>query len=238
MTTFQFSTATHVGRVRTTNEDRLLAQPDHGVWLVADGMGGHEAGDFAAQTIVDAAAGMPTCKTFAEQAKVLRQSIFQAHDSIRRATVARGNGPIGATVAAFLMKDQKFQCFWAGDSRLYRLRDDTLKMVTTDHSVVADLVQLGELSWEDARHHPQSNVITRAVGAYRSLELDVCEGSVQPGDRFLLCTDGLNTTVDHEALHATLSDTPLPEAADKLVKLALAGGGSDNVTVIVLDVTG
>jgi len=236
MRQFRFSAATHVGKVRAINEDRILALPDHRVWVVADGMGGHHAGDFAAQTLIDRIADTPCLTDPYEQAQALRWSILDAQNLIWRESITRQNGPIGAAVLAVVATEDRFLVFWAGDSRLYRLRDGNLKMLTSDHSIVADLVNLGELNWEEAAHHPQANVITRAVGADATLELDTVEATFRVGDRFLLCTDGLSNSVKLEAQRVALRQAPITKAADRLIQIALDGPAADNISAIVLDV--
>lgn len=224
-----------MGKVRSINEDSILVLPEQRTWVVADGMGGHAAGDFASQVVVDRVAMMPQSEDPTEQMQALRQSILQAHDFLLKEVEMRGAGTIGATVVALMISNAHFVCFWAGDSRLYRLRGDTLEMLTTDHSVVADLVQAGKLTWDEAEHHPQSNAITRAVGVGDVLELDKIRGTVERGDRFLLCSDGLNKYAGIEKLREALTGTPIETVTDKLMSIALDGGGADNISIIVVD---
>jgi serine/threonine-protein phosphatase Stp1 len=149
---------------------------------------------------------------------------------------ARDGGTIGATVVALMISDAHFVCFWAGDSRLYRLRDGVIEMLTTDHSIVAGLVLSGDLTWDEAEKHPHSNAITRAVGVGDVLELDKVRGALERGDRFLLCSDGLTKYAGFETLRAALQDTPIEMVTDKLLTIALDGGGGDNISFIVVDV--
>lgn len=235
MSRIRHNGATHVGKVRSINEDSILVLPEQRTWVVADGMGGHAAGDFASQVVVDRVAMMPQSEDPTEQMQALRQSILQAHDFLLKEVEMRGAGTIGATVVALMISNAHFVCFWAGDSRLYRLRGDTLEMLTTDHSVVADLVQAGKLTWDEAEHHPQSNAITRAVGVGDVLELDKIRGTVERGDRFLLCSDGLNKYAGIEKLREALTGTPIETVTDKLMSIALDGGGADNISIIVVD---
>ncbi len=230
-----FSSATHVGLERDINQDRLLALPEHRVWVIADGMGGHNLGDFAAQSVVDSAAEMALCQDPYKQAEILRKSLVNAHGAVRQESVRSSECTIGASVVALLVADTWFLCYWAGDSRLYRMRNQNLELLTSDHSLVADLVALGELSWGEATNHPQSNIITRAVGVGSALELDAVEGAIQRGDRFLLCSDGLVNSCELSALCLKLSVSPIAKAADNLVELALNGGAGDNVSVIAIE---
>ncbi|MFZ3582468.1 PP2C family protein-serine/threonine phosphatase [Loktanella sp. DJP18] len=236
MTLLRHTATTHIGKVRKVNEDSILSIPDQQVWVVSDGMGGHAGGDFASRTVVDSVATMPILGDPAEQMQALRRSILAAHDTILREIAARGGGTIGATVVALMISDAHFVCLWAGDSRLYRMRGGQIEMLTTDHSIVAALVLDGQMSWDEAEHHPQSNAITRAVGVGEALELDKVRGPLDRGDRFLLCSDGLTKYAGFETLANALRDTPIEVVADKLMAIALDGGGADNISIIVVDV--
>lgn len=233
--TLRHNAVTHVGRVRKLNEDSILALPEHRIWVVADGMGGHDAGDFASQTVTHAIAALPPNLGPAEMMQALRKAILDAHAQIIAEAARRGNGTIGATVVALILTFDHFAAFWAGDSRLYCLRDGALDLLTVDHSVVADLVMDGVMSWDEAEHHPQSNVITRAVGVGETLDLDKIRGEVKPGDRFLLCSDGLTKHADTAMLAEVLRREPMETVGDALVKMALDGGGADNISAIVID---
>ena len=236
MSTLRHNALTHVGHVRKINEDSILALPDQKIWLVADGMGGHEGGDWASQTIADMVAAIPEGLDAADRMKALRGAIQQAHAMILAEIEARGGATMGAAVVALMISDGHFVCFWAGDSRLYRTRGGEIELLTSDHSVVAELVHAGELSWDEAERHPQSNAITRAVGVGETLELDKIRGPLQPGDRFLLCSDGLNKYAGFEDLRQAMYGVPIETVTRKLVNMALAGGGADNISVIVVDV--
>lgn len=237
MTRLRHNAKTHVGHVRKVNEDSILALPDQGIWVVADGMGGHAAGDQASQIVVDAVATLPLDSDPGTQMQGLRQSIQTAHKSILQEIDARGGGTMGAAVVALMVSGQHFVCFWAGDCRLYRLRDGEIELLTSDHSIVAEFVKLGQMTWDEAEKHPQSNAITRAVGVGDALELDKVRGTVARGDRFLLCSDGLNKYAGFETLRKAMSGAPIETVSEKLLTIALDGGGADNISVIVVDVT-
>jgi serine/threonine protein phosphatase PrpC len=211
----RYSARTHVGRVRKVNEDSILALPEQGIWLVSDGMGGHTAGDFASQAIVEAVAMLPPGLAPAERMRGVRTAIHRAHDEIRDEAARRGASTIGATVVALILTDGHFVAFWAGDSRLYRLRDGDIELLSTDHSLVAALVLAGQMTWDEAERHPQANAITRAVGVGADFEVDKIRGDVSPGDRFLLCSDGLNKYADMATLTRILSATPIAPFAGK-----------------------
>lgn len=236
MTKLRHNAVTHVGLVRKVNEDSILALPDQNVWVVADGMGGHAAGDFASQTVVDAVTALPLDMEPADQMQALRQAIQSAHKTILAEIGARGGVTIGAAVVALMISGAHFVCFWAGDARLYRLRGGVIELLTSDHSIVGDLVRAGQLTWDEAEQHPQSNAITRAVGVGDALEIDKVRGEVERGDRYLLCSDGLNKYAGFDRLRDAMSGVPIETVTEKLLGIALAGGGADNISVIVIDV--
>jgi serine/threonine-protein phosphatase Stp1 len=232
----RYSVQTHVGHKRKVNEDAVLALPELNIWLVSDGMGGHAAGDFASRLITDMAAGIPQDLAPADRLQALRDTIQDAHRLIQKEAETQGFDVIGATVVGLLLADGHFAALWAGDSRLYRLRDGEIDMLTTDHSVVAVLVESGQMTWDEAEHHPQSNAITRAVGVGDVLDLDKIRGETAPGDRFLLCSDGLTKYATFEMLRQALSTQPIELICDHLIQIALAGGGADNITTAVVDI--
>jgi serine/threonine protein phosphatase PrpC len=136
-----------------------------------------------------------------------------------------------------MLAEEHFVAFWAGDSRLYRFRNGGIELLTTDHSVVAELVTSGEMTWDEVEALPQSNAITRAAGVGDTLTLDKIRGDILSGDRFLLCSDGLNKYAGFEALRRAVTGAPIETVSEKLVQMALDGGGGDNISVIVVDVT-
>lgn len=232
----RFNAKTHVGLVRKVNEDAILALPDQSIWVVSDGMGGHEAGDYASRLIADSIAMIPHGLDPAARMHALRDAIRAAHQIILQEAEARGRGVIGATVAVLMLANSHFVGIWAGDSRIYRLRDGQIEMLTTDHSAVAAYVLAGTMTWDEAEQHPQSNAITRAVGVGDEIELDKVRGEVQPGDRFLICSDGLSKYATFGILQEALRDYPIETVSDRLIQIALTGGGADNISVIVVDV--
>lgn len=229
-----------VGMTRTVNEDsyaeRLLA--DGGVWIVADGMGGHQAGDVASRMVVDTlqAIAQPTnLGALIDDAETRLQEV-----NLRLCQLAASSVPaqtIGSTVVALLWYRRQAACMWAGDSRVYRVREGVLERLTRDHTVVEELLAMHRLSPEEAVNHPESNVITRAVGGDRELCLEVRFAELCHGDRFLLCSDGLYNEVDAAEIRAALSQGDVAAAAHSLVRLALERGARDNVTVVVVEFT-
>lgn len=233
---YRYNAKTHVGLTRKINEDAVLALPDQDIWVVSDGMGGHEAGDYASRLITDSIATIPLGLDPGARMHALRDAVQAAHRIILQEAEARGRGVIGATIVALMLANRHFVAIWAGDSRIYRLRNGLIDMLTTDHSAVAALVLAGKMSWDEAEQHPQSNAITRAVGVGNTLELDKIRGEVQPGDRFLVCSDGLTKYATFGILQDTLASYPIETVSERLIQIALTGGGSDNISVIVVDV--
>jgi len=232
----RYSARSHVGYKRKVNEDSVLALPEENLWLVADGMGGYEAGDYASRLVADMVASIPPRLAPSDRLVALRDALARAHSVIRQEAAARGGGTIGTTVACLMLANGHFVGLWAGDSRIYMLREGEIQMLSSDHSVVADLVLAGQMTWDEAEQHPESNAITRAVGVGDELELDKVRGEAQPGDRFLICSDGLSKYATFAMLEKALSEMPIETVADQLVKVALDGGGADNISVIVVDI--
>jgi len=224
---------THVGLVRTQNEDRVLERPEAGLWAVADGMGGLARGEVASGRIVEA---LQVLDGFASPYGWLN-GVCQALQDVNRSLVAQaaaGAGPMGSTVVALLIHEGHYACVWAGDSRAYRLRAAELQALTHDHSLVQALVDAGTISADEARSHRQAHVITRAVGDIETLRLDLGNGAVAPGDLFLLCSDGLTGRVRDEEIAGALMTDGLDAAADELLTLALARGGRDNISLVLV----
>ncbi|MEY8830456.1 PP2C family serine/threonine-protein phosphatase [Sedimentitalea sp. XS_ASV28] len=236
MSEIRYNARTHVGHKRKVNEDSVLVLPERSIWMVSDGMGGHDAGDYASRLIADRVAMIPGGLNPTERMHALRDAIIESHDIILSEAEARGRGIIGATVAALMIARGHFVGLWAGDSRIYRLRDGQIELLTTDHSAVAELVLDGQMTWDEADQHPQSNAITRAVGVGDRLELDKVRGDALRGDRFLLCSDGLTKYATFAVLQSVLTREPLETVSDRLIEIALDGGGADNITAVVLDV--
>ena len=232
---FETGTATHTGRVREVNEDGLFADPDWGVWLVADGMGGHENGRLASATIVEEVSTIGHAVSAPDLLARFRDRIFRANAKLLQAAEHKGpNVIIGSTVAAVLVYGAHYACIWSGDSRIYLMRGDEIRQVTRDHTEVQELVDRGAVSAAEARNWPRRNVITRAVGIFDDPELDLVQGEIKPGDVFVVCSDGLTGPVeDAEILHhVDAKDAQV--ACDALINMALDRGARDNVTVIVV----
>ena len=229
------SSATDIGCVRALNEDALLERAEIGLWAVADGMGGHESGDFASRTIVEALGRLAPPRDAASFSRDVQWHIREAHEALREEAVRRdGAKTIGSTVVTLLVSGPGFICVWAGDSRLYHLRDGTLRQVSRDHSLVQEMVDAGSLEAAEAESHPHANVITRAVGASAELELETAHGTLLAGDRLLLCSDGLTRYVPDSEIAEILVSAEVKEAAGLLVHTALERRTRDNVSTIVV----
>lgn len=232
---WQSVSATHVGLVRKVNEDCILDRPDIGVWAVADGMGGHSAGDLASQMLIESLGRLRVPADLSTFVEFAEHNILAVND--RLLDLARFRQQvIGSTIVTLLMRDRHCAFLWAGDSRLYRLRDGQFEQLTTDHSQVEQYVQQGLLSREDAQFHPDNNLITRAVGATQSLFLDCDVAAMTPGDRYLLSSDGLDKHVMARDIADGLRRFDLPRCARHLINLALENGGTDNVSVCLVEV--
>ena len=230
--------ATHPGAVRDHNEDSFVDRPDIGLWAVADGAGGHESGEVAAAMLQAALDRIPAGLSAVEMVTQVRQAVTEAHDALRAEAARRGpRAIIASTIAVLLAQGEHIACLWAGDSRIYRLRDGALQQLTRDHSLVQEMVDAGVVRAEDADGHPRANVITRAVGAEADgLELDKATDRVQPGDRYLLCSDGLFKALAEPAVAMLLGlENPDASPVERLLHAALERQASDNVTAVAVE---
>jgi serine/threonine protein phosphatase PrpC len=221
---------THVGRVRRINEDRLLNRPDCRLWAVADGMGGHSAGDVAAETVIAALQALPADAPD----HIVEAALISANRAIHD-RVARSSQVSGSTVVALhIGGGDRATILWAGDSRAYRWRGGALAQLTRDHSVVQEMVDAGVLPADRAETHPQAHVITRALGTSDSVAIDRVGTDVRTGDVYLLCSDGLSREICDDALARTLA-LPIAHAACTLLADALAAGGKDNISFVLIE---
>ncbi len=235
---FECVSRTDVGLRRKINEDAVLVRTPRGLWAVADGMGGHEAGEVASAMVAEALSllhPVENLENFVEQAVVALGDVN--HRLIELARSDTGGRTIGSTVVGLAIRGREYRCFWAGDSRAYRVRAGHIVQLSRDHSLVQDLVEAGMLRADEAQHHPQANVITRAVGVTERLKIDMAGGDVRPGDLFLIASDGLTRVVEDAELAAELSSGPPAEVADRLIATVLARGAPDNVSLIIISVS-
>ncbi|MBV9734348.1 MAG: serine/threonine-protein phosphatase [Acidisphaera sp.] len=235
---FRSAGATHAGAVRSYNQDHYVNRPDLGLWAVADGAGGHQDGHVAAGMIAEALEAIPPGLGAGEMLAQVRHRMTETHDRLRAEAAQRaGQATIASTVVVLLACDAHFACLWAGDSRAYLLRAGRFTQVTRDHSLVQELVEAGAITAEQAERHPHANVITRAIGADVELELDKVTDRLLPGDRFLLCSDGVSKTLPEAELAAVLADLSDEPRPDRLIAAALAREATDNVTTVAVEVT-
>jgi protein phosphatase len=230
---FDTGAATHVGKVRKRNEDSYLAKPDTGVWAVADGMGGHDAGDVASATVVAALDTVVRPRSAAELLAQCGERIVSANARVRQIASERGGVMMGTTVAVLLVYDAHYACVWSGDSRIYLVRGGEISQISRDHTQVQQLVDEGAITKEEARHYPGRNVITRAIGVSDDPELEMENGGLRAGDVFILCSDGLTGHVTDDEILECARVGKAQEICDALIDLTLERGAHDNVTVVV-----
>lgn len=235
------------GQKRPGNEDACSIRADLGFFALADGMGGHAAGEVASQMAVDRiteeylAAGSDLLA-----ADALEAALVAATDAANRAIFERSQremdkAGMGTTLTtlALVPREKSYRIAHVGDSRAYRLRADTLQQLTTDHTWVQQQCQLGRMSPSAARHHPFSNIVTRALGIRADVDVDVVRGNVRPGDIFLLCSDGLTGVLDDPEVGGILAEAETAHiAVERLIDAANAAGGPDNITAVVVRIAG
>lgn len=230
-----FGSRTDVGCVRDHNEDSLLVAPP--LFAVADGMGGHAAGEVASEIAITV---LGEKAPHTPDAAALGRAVEDANRAvILAANEKRGRAGMGTTMTAAVLQKDRLVIAQVGDSRAYLLHQGRLQQLTRDHSLMADMIEAGRLTPEEARTHPNRSVITRALGSDPRMVPDLYEITVETGDRLLLCSDGLSSMVEDSAIESTLARTRDPQrCASMLVNEAIAAGGYDNVTVVVVDVAG
>ena len=232
---------TDIGRRRQLNQDFIyLSETPIGnlpnVFIVADGMGGHNAGDYASRCAVETVVDEIGASFEKSPSRILGGAIEKANTLIRRrAREDVAYSGMGTTMVAATCIGGYLEVANVGDSRLYVIRD-TIEQITQDHSLVEEMVRMGGLDKESARNHPDKNIITRAIGARDDIEPDFFSQELQPGDIVLLCSDGLTNMVDDEAIYHILKEgTSLKDRVEELVETANRNGGKDNISVIVIE---
>ena len=224
---------THRGLVRAQNEDSILTDPSGTLWAVADGMGGYGNGDIASEMVIDQ---LETIADDASPIEALVTEITRANQAVHLRAQADGFGQMGSTVVALMIQRAFAYVAWVGDSRAYLLRRGRLRMLTRDHSVVQLMVDRGELTGAEAEGHPESHIVTRAVGGDEDILVDTVSLPLMPGDRLLLCSDGLTRAVFEPLIESHLRAAETAETVCRaLVREALDNGAPDNVSVIVVD---
>lgn len=230
---FETGAGTDVGKVRKRNEDNYFVEPSLGIWAVADGMGGHEAGDRASETVVNALSTTGRATSAPDLLSRVQDRLLVAHDKMKELQAVR-SALVGATVVALLVYERFYACVWSGDSRLYRIRSRKIEQLSSDHSEVQELVDNGVLTKAEAQTWSGRNAITRAVGVHDELEVEVLHGDLRHNDTFVLCSDGLTNHVSDAEILSVAQSNHAEAACGKLIHLALERGGEDNITVIVV----
>ncbi len=227
---------THIGNVRKSNQDALILLPGaYDLYGVADGMGGHKAGDVASRMAVEKLKEMLGDQKPSEE--LLRAAIEEANRSIfETQKTSEDFTGMGTTVTVIWEDKRRMLLGHVGDSRAYRVRNGKIEQVSQDHSMVAELVRDGLITPEEALVHPYRNIITRALGADETVNVDILTLNKRKGDKFLLCSDGLSEYVRDNEMLDILLRMPMNEAADELLSMALEGGGHDNISLVIAEV--
>jgi len=224
----------HTGLVREVNEDACLEQPECGLWAVADGMGGHALGEFASRLAIRSLIDLPAPQSLEQYVDDARERLQSANRRLRSEAVLRDVPIIGTTIVALLASGRHCACLWAGDSRIYLYRAGRLRQLTRDHSQVEAARSRRDANSDDTLLRPPANLITRALGAEDTLEIDRATVEVVDGDVFLLCSDGLSNEVSELAIEQALLPGNCRQASQALLDLALQHGGHDNITAVVV----
>lgn len=222
----------HQGNRRTRNEDAVFCASHLGLWAVADGMGGHKAGDYASESIAQMLADLKLPDDLDECVDRIEDGMLEVNDHLRRhARIECDGNTVGSTVVVLVVRGEVGVALWAGDSRLYRMRGRSMSQVTRDHNPVSDLLDSGGVT-EDEAVNTDTHIITRAVGGQRDLHLDIAVFDVQPGDTLLLCSDGLYREIDAQLIYEALQHD-VDKAVTLLMDDALDGPARDNVSLVV-----
>jgi len=233
---------TDKGKVRSINEDAMLSRPDlllSGLWVVADGMGGHDSGELASRTLVQKLGKMSASPDFELLVQSALNSVAETNAELYQAAHQGAQQRVMGTtlVALALHASGRGVCLWAGDSRLYLLRAGRLERITKDHSHVQWLVDYGLISDEQARNHPNASVITKAIGADPEIQIDRADFSIVDGDTLLLCSDGITKELDDDEISVFLQDGSPQTAVEQLIAAAMERGGRDNSTAVCVHVS-
>lgn len=235
MTLWSSDFLSHCGLVRKNNEDSYLNRDDRRLWAVADGMGGHEGGQLSSQTIVETLKSVVLDHSCDHYVTTIKERIGYANQRLYQIASERfGGRSIGSTVAVLIGCERQVVCLWAGDSRIYRLRDGRLTLITRDHTLAEDMIANGLLTREEAHNHQASNQLTKAVGVLDQIDLERWSGPIRAGDLYLLCSDGLTKVVSDSEISDYLSRGSRRQMIRDLVRLVLQRGAPDNVTAGVV----
>ncbi len=229
---FESGAQTDPGLVRDRNEDSWFVDEARGVWLVADGMGGHTNGALASNRVVECVRTIGAAVSAPDLLARFTDRLMRANAELVKIS-AGSNEVLGSTFVALLVFGNHYACTWAGDSRAYLVRNGGIVQVSRDHTEVQELLDKGIITGEQAENWPRRNIITRAVGVFDDLELETVHGQVAEGDRFLLCSDGLTGHVGDEEIREAVSKFSPRDACRSLIELTLSRGARDNVTVVI-----
>lgn len=236
--TWQSASQTDKGNVRQYNEDSFIARDDLCLWCVADGMGGHEAGDVASQLIVEMLGKIQARNDLASYVDLIDDTLSEANHQLRMLSREKyNNHTIGSTVVSMIASDRHIAYLWAGDSRVYRVRNRHISQLTRDHSEVQNMVDQGLLLAEEAEAHPAANVITRAMGASDALYLSVGIEETLDGDIYILCSDGLYRDISDQELLQMSLQSDINQICNDMMQLALSREAKDNITTIIIKST-
>lgn len=225
----------HVGAVREKNEDAVYCDVKNGIFVVADGVGGKEAGEIASATAVRLVAEKAWETPDAEPAVMLREAFYEANNLLYDTGHDKTTEGMGTTMTAVVVKDDDLTIVHVGDSRAYLFNKDGIWQLTQDHTLVAQLVKEGQITEEEAKHHPRKNILLRALGQDSLIEVDVVERKWTKGDYLLICSDGLYNLVDEQLMQeTTLRVAELKTACEFLAETAFKNGGYDNISVVLV----
>jgi serine/threonine protein phosphatase PrpC len=228
---------THIGKQRKTNQDTFLSLPDKQLWMVADGMGGHDAGEFASNSLAQALKSFEPAKTLGSTVLKLNQILAKVNFTLINVASESNKRIIGSTVVLLLVWNQHSVCLWSGDSRIYLFRKGKLKQLSRDHNYASELLAQGR-SAEEVNNQPFLGTLTHAIGGETNLYLETQIQEIRPSDIFLLCSDGLNKEVTDLEIESILNTTNIKQAATQLLEVTLTRGARDNVTMVILTKTG
>lgn len=236
-TLWQSAARTDRGKVRTRNEDAVLALPERGLWLVADGMGGHQNGALASRLIVEEIVELPDGGSLDDRLLDVRDCLYRVNRLLGHEITMTADKPdsiMGSTVVMLLAQGERAICVWAGDSRCYLWRSGKLYQLSRDHCLMQELIQEQQLSPAEAASHPSARALTRAVGASDDLMLDIIDFTIYPGDTLMLCSDGLYQDLSRDEITDALSLASTERALQRLFRQALGGPARDNISAIVI----
>ncbi len=228
------------GKIRERNEDAVYCNAEEGIFIVADGMGGHAGGEIASQIAIDVLSQQLIENPSIDDG-ILTEGFALANQEIFETAAEKGYSLMGTTASLLFLPtgDPMAKIGHVGDSRIYRVRDRDLTRLTKDHSYVEELVDAGKITREEAFSHPNRNIITRALGTHHSVKTDLLQVSAQEGDIFLLCSDGLSGKLQHEEIQSVLLEAQtLNWKGNHLLEMALNRGGEDNISLILIEITG